>query len=135
MGEYDEAKSWLDRTVSLVEQATPVLEEKRAYRVLAQAHETQGAAFTQLSDILRSEGDGAGAKGSIQQAVLAYESCIAQGDKARVDEFLQEQVIAPEPTATRTRVASEATPEPIRGCKPGLEVAKQIARQLQGAQP
>ena len=106
LGHDGEAETWLDRAISLVEQATPVLEEKRAYRVLAQAHETQGAAFTQQSDILRSQGDIAGAQESIRQAVSAYESCIAQGDKARFDEFLQEQVIAPEPTATVDQVAS-----------------------------
>ena len=135
LGEDGEAETWLDRAISLVEQAIPVLEEKMAYRVLAQAHETQGAAFTQQSDILRSQGDIAGAQESIRQAVSAYESCIAQGDKARVDEFLQEQVIAPEPTATVDQVTAGAPPEAIRGCEAGLASAKQIAQQLQGAQP
>ena len=130
-----EAAMWLDRALSLVEQVSPVLEEQRAYRVLAQAHETQGAAFTQQSDILRSQGDVAGAQESIRQAVSAYENCIALGDKARFDEFLQQQVIAPEPTPTGDQVATGTPPETIRGCEPGLASAKQIAQQLQGAQP
>jgi len=135
LGHDADAAMWLGRAISLVEQVTPVLEEKRAYRVLAQAHETQGAAFTQQSDILRSQGDIAGAQESIRQAVSAYESCIAQGDKARFDEFLQQQVIAPEPTPTGDQVATGTPPEAIQGCEAGLASAKQIAQQLQGAQP
>lgn len=108
---FDEAR----RSYALVEQevaqAQPVLAEMRQYRLLAQAYETQGAAFLQEADLLRLAGRPQEAIETLDLARTAYLQCIAQGEADDLDELLDTVIVE-------------------QHCRPNLETVDRVQARL-----
>jgi tetratricopeptide (TPR) repeat protein len=91
--DFDTARGYFAQVAEEATQAQPVLEDMRQFRILAQAYETQGAAFLQEADILRRAGATDAARATLEQARGAYEQCIVQGQIDQIDQLLDEQIV------------------------------------------
>jgi tetratricopeptide (TPR) repeat protein len=89
----EEASRQYDLAVGEIDQATALLASMRQYRLLAQAYETQGAAYLQQGLLLAAQQQAEGSRASLERARAAYQNCVDQGAKAPFDRILQDQVI------------------------------------------
>jgi tetratricopeptide (TPR) repeat protein len=93
LDDMEEAHRLYDLVIAEVDKATTLLDDTVQYRILAQAFETQGAAYLQQGLALSSQQQTEESRASLEMARTAYQHCIDQGDKAPFDEILQEHVI------------------------------------------
>jgi tetratricopeptide (TPR) repeat protein len=78
------------------QEATSVVESlatANQYRLVAQAYETEGAAYLQEADLLLRQERADEAKPLLDNAKAAYQQCINQGKKVVIDDVLTSQVI------------------------------------------
>jgi tetratricopeptide (TPR) repeat protein len=88
-----EAVRFLDLAVAEIAPVLGPLAEARQYRILAQAHLSLGAAYTQKAEILRRQGDLDGSRALYEQARTAYTNCIEQGASAPEDDILRSAIV------------------------------------------
>jgi tetratricopeptide (TPR) repeat protein len=93
LDDLEEAHRLYDLVIAEVDKATMLLGDTVQYRILAQAFETQGAAYLQQGLALSSQQQTEESRVSLEMARTAYQHCIDQGGKAPFDEILQESVI------------------------------------------
>ncbi len=91
---FDQATAAFDKATTTIQAVLPVLETGQQYRLLGQAYLALGAAHFQQADIYRERNDKARQKEHFEQAKAAFASCMAQGDKAPLDQILHEDLIA-----------------------------------------
>ncbi len=89
-----QARDLLGRGLSELEGVTGALGQAGLVRYLAQARQFEGNAYFLLADIARIEDDAAARRSRLQEASVAYQQCIDQGDLAPADATLSEQIIA-----------------------------------------
>jgi len=80
-----------------IEEINPVLEplaDAEQHRILAQAYESLGAAYTQQAEILRKQEDVARSRALYEKARAAWAGCIDQEKKAPEDDILRSAIIA-----------------------------------------
>lgn len=80
-----------------IEEINPVLEplaDAEQHRILAQAYQSLGAAYTQQAEILRKQEDVAGSRALYEKARAAWAGCIDQEKKAPEDDILRSAIIA-----------------------------------------
>jgi tetratricopeptide (TPR) repeat protein len=111
-----EANHFFDLAIEEVNQVLDPLTEAKQYRILAQAYQNLGAAYTQQAQVLQIQGDVAGSRTRFEAARAAYAGCVEQGEKAPEDEILQLDVIA----------------DAEQGCQHWDEVVEEILLTLEG---
>ncbi len=92
--DFVNANASFDKATTTIQGLIQPLVDAQQYRLLAQAYLALGAAHFQQADVDRELHDKAGQKQHFDQASAAFASCIAQGDKAPLDQILHEDVIA-----------------------------------------
>src|SRR5690606_30839048 len=112
LDQFDEAQRLYVLVDAEVQRAQPILEEMHQYRLLAQAYETQGAAFLQNADVLRLAGEPQAAMQTLDLARTAYLQCIAQGEADDLDELLDEVIVE-------------------QYCRPNLEAVDRVKQRLE----
>ncbi len=116
LDDYVEANRFFDTAIAEVDKVVTLLGDTRQHRLLAQAYETQGAAYLQQGDILRRRQDIEESRARFELAKTAYQQCINEGNRAFFDEFLEEKVIE-------------------KGCQRYHDVATEYVHKLEGEQP
>ncbi|GAB4537292.1 MAG: hypothetical protein Kow0063_23830 [Anaerolineae bacterium] len=116
LDDYEQATRYFDLAIAEIEQVIQLLAGTRQHRLLAQAYETQGAAYLQQGDILRRQPDAEESRARLELARAAYQQCIEQGNKAFFDEILREKIIE-------------------QGCQRYFDVTEEYLTKLQGEQP
>lgn len=128
LDQLDAAAAALEQAIVEAKQATQLLAASQEYRLLAQAQETLGAAYLQQANLLQRAGRLAEARERAELAQQAYEACLAAGQSAPFDEFLQQVVIAGQSAAGETGG--------VRGCQPILTaVVEPLLAELSGDLP
>ena len=87
-----EARRFFDLTRQKATQIIPSLTAAGQYRLVAQAHETVGAAYLQEGELLAGQQEVVTAKSLLTAAQTAYADCTAQGRQI-FDQVLRDQVI------------------------------------------
>jgi tetratricopeptide (TPR) repeat protein len=88
-----EAVRFLDLAINEIAPVLQPLAEARQHRILAQAHLSLGAAYTQKAEILRRQGDLGASRALYEQARAAYARCIEQGASAPEDDILRSAIV------------------------------------------
>lgn len=89
---WPEARQFFALTREKVDQVIPSLTAASQFRLVAQAHETMGAAYLQEGVLALEQNDTATARTLLEGAQQAYTLCIAQGRQI-IDDVLNEQIV------------------------------------------
>jgi tetratricopeptide (TPR) repeat protein len=89
-----EANRFFNLAIEEINLVLDPLADAEQYRLLAQAYESLGAAYTQQAEILRKQEDVAGSRALYEKARDAYASCIDQEKRAPEDDILRSAIIA-----------------------------------------
>ena len=89
-----QANQFFDLAISEIVPVLDPLAEAEQYRILAQAYQALGAAYTQQAEIQRKRGDVAGSRTAYEQARESFAGCIDQEGRAPEDEILRSAIIA-----------------------------------------
>lgn len=93
-GDDENAEYLYNQTLQELNAALPALTQANQFRLLGQAYLTLGVAYAQQAQIKGDQDDPTGQKTLLQQAVAAYDQCIAQQAKAPNHRILTQEIIA-----------------------------------------
>lgn len=93
LGDDVEANRFFNVAIEEINLVLDPLADEEQYRLLAQAYQSLGVAYSQKAEILRSQGDVTGSKTLFEKARTAYASCMDQEKRAPHDAILKEEII------------------------------------------
>jgi tetratricopeptide (TPR) repeat protein len=93
-GADEDANFLFNQAIEKLETALPVLAEAGQFRLMGQAYLTLGVAYAQQARIKQDQGDKVASMALYEQALTAYDRCIAQKEQAPNHRVLTEEIIA-----------------------------------------
>lgn len=114
--DFTSAQEAFDAAIEAVLPVISILSAENQYRLLAQAHQTLGAAYHEQGHLHLLMGEPAASRVYFEQAIEQYEACIRQKDMAFEDAILRTKVV--DALCIPYRQAAEAALNGLQGGTP-----------------